>query len=68
MPSKYPVPGKPTTAFAQLVLQSKQKSIWEYLRNRGWLNTGTGFPGKLWSLHSWRYSKPKPDTALSHPL
>lgn len=32
----------------------------------GWLNMGTGFPERLWTLHLWRYSKPNWDTVLGN--
>jgi len=36
---------------------STGSSVWTWGR-RGWWNTETGCPGRLWSLLLWRYSRP----------
>ena len=40
---------------------SRGSSIWTWGRTSslwGWRSTGTGCPGRLWSLPLWRYSRP----------
>lgn len=68
MPSKYPVPGKPTTAFCPVHAVEK---IEKYLGAPGnWRVTEhwDRFPREVMESLHLRYSKPKPGTTLSHPL
>lgn len=42
----------------QLIYRKSHLNLQLFFVLWGWLNTGTGLPERLWSLHPWRYSKP----------